>query len=168
MLGDVLEVAVAFSDVVVVTDDPAGALLAEELRARVVTDPGGGQGAAVRAGLECCEGGPCLVVNADLPGVCASDLAVLAVPASGGAVGLVPAEDGTTNALALPRPGVFEPLYGSGSAQRFRALAESLGLSWQDVDLPNLRADVDTLDDLERLGAQLGVRTRSLLRVSAA
>ena len=36
---------------------------------------------------------------------------------------LVEAADGTTNALSLPDPSVFAPLYGPGSADRFRAHA---------------------------------------------
>lgn len=163
MLGDVLEAAAAFGDAAVVTDDAAAALVADELGVHVVDDPGGGQGAAVEAGLRLCYG-PCLVVNADLPGLRPSDLGALAVPARAGTVGLVQARDGTTNALALPLPEVFQPLYGPGSAARFRRHAESLGLVCHDIGLSNLRADVDTLADLERPGARLGTRTQTLLR----
>ena len=50
MLGDVVEVALAIGEVRVVTDDAAGRLVAGDLGARLVDDPGGGQGAAVGAG----------------------------------------------------------------------------------------------------------------------
>ena len=72
MLGDVVEVAVAVGEVRVVTDDAAGRLVASDLGARLIDDPGEGQGEAVAAGLEGAEG-LCLVVNADVPRIRASD-----------------------------------------------------------------------------------------------
>lgn len=162
MLGDVLEAAVAVGETHVVTDDPGAALVAEELGALAVADPGEGQGEAVRAGLLVADG-PCLVLNADLPRVRPSDLGALAVPSRVGRVGLVAARDGTTNALALPFPEVFRPLYGPGSAARFRAHAAALSLGLDDLSLPNLVDDVDTMADLERLGPRAGRRTRTLL-----
>jgi 2-phospho-L-lactate guanylyltransferase (CobY/MobA/RfbA family) len=52
MLGDVVEAAVSIGEVRVVTSDPAGKLVATDLGAEVVDDPGEGQGAAVAAALE--------------------------------------------------------------------------------------------------------------------
>jgi hypothetical protein len=60
--------------------------------------------------------------------------------------------------LALSSPDLFEPVYGPGSAARFAALGPSL-----TVDAPNLVDDVDTVDDLERLGPRVGPRTRAAL-----
>jgi 2-phospho-L-lactate guanylyltransferase len=162
MLGDVLEVAALFGEPRLVTDDGSAWIVAGGLGVDIVSDPGGGQGAAVRAGLARADG-PCLVVNADVPRVRSSDLAALAVPARAGAVGIVAARDGTTNALALPWPEVFAPLYGPGSAGQFRAHAEALDLVYHDLGLPNLRDDVDTFADLERVGPRAGRRTRALL-----
>ena len=88
MLGDVVEVALTIGEVRVVTDDAAGRLVAGDLGARLIDDPGGGQGPAVGAGLEGADG-LCLVVNADLPRVRPSDLNALAVPALLGRLGLV-------------------------------------------------------------------------------
>jgi 2-phospho-L-lactate guanylyltransferase (CobY/MobA/RfbA family) len=79
-----------------------------------------------------------------------------AVPVDG--LALVAAADGTTNALALADPGLFEPVYGPGSARRFAALGPSTVL-----DVPNLSDDVDTLDDLVRLQSRLGGHTRRVL-----
>jgi 2-phospho-L-lactate guanylyltransferase (CobY/MobA/RfbA family) len=149
MLGDVLEVAVAAGDRVrLVTDDGAAALVAAGLGVEVVDDPGGGQGRAVEAGLRGVDG-PCLVVNADLP--CASPGALTRLAAVCPA--LVRAADGTTNALALPHPDWFEPLYGPGSADRFAAAG------FDAVSIPELEHDVDTLADLGGLALPAGRRT---------
>jgi 2-phospho-L-lactate guanylyltransferase len=153
MLGDVVAAAKAVGPVVVVTDDdevvPRGA--------EVVSDPGRGLGAAVGAGLAGVKG-HALVVNADLP--CATSDAIERLAAAG--LALVEAEDGTTNALSLPDPAVFAPLYGPSSAARFRAHAP-----FATVTIPELEADVDTDEDLERLATHLGPRTRALLAVHA-
>jgi len=167
MLGDVVEAAVAVGDVRVVTDDPAGKLVAEELGATAVADPGEGQGAAVAAALAGARG-LCLVVNADVPRVRPSDLNALAVPPVLGRVGIVEARDGTTNALGLPQPDVFHPLYGPGSAGQFRAHALASGLDFEELTIRNLVDDVDTLDDLERVGARVGSRTGELLEAISA
>lgn len=166
MLGDVVEAAVAVGEVTVVTDDSAGRLVASELGAAVLDDPGDGQGAAVAAGLRGSEE-LCLVVNADLPRTRPSDLGALAVPASRGAVGIVAARDGTTNALALPYAEIFQPLYGPGSAARFRAHARALALPVEGLALRNLVDDVDTPAELERIGPRAGARTRALIAAIA-
>jgi 2-phospho-L-lactate guanylyltransferase len=167
MLGDVLHACLGTGAVRVVTDDPAARLVAAELGAALVDDPGGGQGAAVAAGLRGL-GGPVLVVNADLPCARASDLNALGVPPRAGSLSIVEARDGTTNALGLPRPSAFAPLYGPGSAGQFRAHARALGLGFQDLALRNLEDDVDTVADLERIRARAGARTRALLSVLLA
>jgi 2-phospho-L-lactate guanylyltransferase (CobY/MobA/RfbA family) len=97
--------------------------------------------------------GPIAIVNADLPCAHPTDIQALleAAPA------YVAAADGTTNALSLPGPEWFRPLYGPGSAARFR----ELGL--RELQLPNLADDVDTVDDLERVGDRIGTRTREAL-----
>jgi 2-phospho-L-lactate guanylyltransferase len=162
MLGDVVEAAVACADVRVVTSDPAGGLVAGDLGAAVVEDPDTGQGPAVAAGLAGVDG-ISLVVNADVPRVRPSDIAALAVPAKLGRLALVAAPDGTTNALGLPYPEVFRPLYGAGSAGRFAAHALDVGLDFEELALPNLVRDIDTVADLAGLGPRGGARTRALL-----
>jgi 2-phospho-L-lactate guanylyltransferase len=161
MLGDVVEAAASTGDVRVVTSDAAGRLVATDLGAEVVDDPGEGQGAAVAAALEGAQG-LCLVVNADVPRVRPSDLNALAVPALLGKLGLVPGRDGTTNALGLPSAGVFAPLYGPGSAGQFRAHASALGLDFEELTLSSLVDDVDTLLDLEPDAARPVTRTADL------
>ena len=135
-----------------VTDDGAAVSLATELEAEVVVEPGGGQGAAVAAALAGVRG-RCLVVNADLP--CISPASLLRLAARGPS--LVAAPDGTTNALSLPEPSAFRPLYGPGSAARF---AEA---GFHAVSIPELEQDVDTLTDVEQLTLPVGPRTTLVL-----
>lgn len=153
MLGDVVEAASAVGHVVVVTDDPTVVPSGVE----IVDDPGGGQGRAVEAGLARV-GGHALVVNADLPA--ATDAALRRLARAG--LALVEAADGSTNALSLPDTSLFAPLYGPGSAARFRAHAP-----FTTVAIPELEADVDADVDLERIATRLGSRTRALLAVPA-
>jgi 2-phospho-L-lactate guanylyltransferase len=135
MLRRVLRAAAEVGEVVLVTDDEE----ARSLAPRSVADPGGGQGAAVAAALAEADAGPALVVNADLPQVEPQDLRELlaAIPDDG--VAIVEATDGTTNALGLASPDLFEPLYGPGSASRFRERGAVA------VDLPRIAEDLDTL-----------------------
>ena len=149
MLGDVVAAARQVGPVLVVTDDAA----VVPPRAELVPDPGDGLGAAVAAGLACVNG-HALVVNADLP--CATPSAIRRLASAG--LALVEAADGTTNALSLPDPSAFAPLYGPGSAERFRAHGR-----FATIAIPELEADVDTRADLERLAPLLGPRTRGLL-----
>jgi 2-phospho-L-lactate/phosphoenolpyruvate guanylyltransferase len=163
MLGDVLGACVAVGDTVVVTDDGEGRAVAGEAGAAVADDPGDGQGAAVAAALAGRDPGPVLVVNADVPCVVPHDLRALLAATPAGGLALVEAPDGTTNALSLPAPQVFAPLYGQASADRFVAHAHELGLEAVRVANPNLSDDVDTVEDLERLQLRVGPRTQVAL-----
>jgi 2-phospho-L-lactate/phosphoenolpyruvate guanylyltransferase len=154
MLGDVVEACAHVGRTIVVTDDVA--LVPRD--AEPLPDPGRGLGAAVAAGLTHGDGGHSLVVNADLPCVTPATLHRLA---SAG-LALVAARDGTTNALSLPDPEAFAPLYGPGSARRFLAYAP-----FAVVDIPELVEDADTEADLERLASRAGRRTRALLALTA-
>ncbi|HEU5244131.1 MAG TPA: 2-phospho-L-lactate guanylyltransferase [Gaiellaceae bacterium] len=163
MLCDVLAASVAVGCTLVVTPDEEGAAAARDAGAEVVADPGGGQGAAVRAGLEGVEIGGTLVVNADVPCVVPHDLRTLLAATPAGCIALVEALDGTTNALSLPSPDAFAPLYGPSSSDRFREHGASLGLEVVSVLVPNLADDVDTMEDLTRLQLRAGPRTQACL-----
>jgi 2-phospho-L-lactate guanylyltransferase len=134
MLRRVLAAASKVGDVVLVTDDEEARTLAE----RWIADPGAGQGAAVAVALAGAEA-PALVVNADLPEIEPEDLRDLLAAIPTGGVAIVEADDGTTNAVGLAAPELFQPLYGPGSAARFR---ERGAVS---VELPRLAHDLDTL-----------------------
>ncbi len=149
------------------TSDRAGRRTAVDLGAMVVSDPGGGQGAAVASALESVPVGRVLIVNADLPCVVPHDVRALEAATPPGGVALVAALDGTTNALGLARAELFEPLYGAGSADRFREHADGLGVDFVEATIPTLVDDVDQLADLERIGLNAGPRTLAV-RASVA
>jgi 2-phospho-L-lactate guanylyltransferase (CobY/MobA/RfbA family) len=121
--------------------------------AAILVDGPGGQGAALAAALAGLDG-PITIVNSDVPCVTPSELEQLTAAAPA----LVAAPDGTTNALALRDARDFEPLYGAGSAARFE---QRLGAS--RLELPGLRDDVDTMEDLERVRERVGEHTRAYL-----
>jgi 2-phospho-L-lactate/phosphoenolpyruvate guanylyltransferase len=157
MLADVLAACCAVGATFLVTSAAV-----DPLEATVVPDPGGGQGNAVRAGLDAAvaAGGtpPFLVVNADLPCVTPRDLFALAGVVPEGGLVFAAAEDGTTNALGLASSDLFVPLYGPGSAARYAALPGA-----RSVDSPNLRDDVDLATDLELLEGRLGAHSVAAL-----
>ena len=123
----------------------------------VIADAEGGQGEAVRTALAGLEG-PVAIVNADLPCARPEDIERLLAETPPDGLALVEGADGTTNALSLARPDLFQPLYGPGSAKRFRAAAPSRALA-----IASLADDVDTREDLERLADRIGPSTRAAL-----
>jgi 2-phospho-L-lactate guanylyltransferase len=161
MLSDVLAASVTVGRTLLVT--PPGAAQARSLAAQigveVVDDPGRGQGEAVAHTLRTLDDGSVLVVNADLPCAQPADLLALLGLLPAGGLALVEAADGTTNALALASPRLFEKLYGRDSAARFRRHAEGLDVPWVDAKLPALARDVDRLADLDALDGRLGPAT---------
>src|SRR5918993_941750 len=158
MLADVLAACRGVGTTVVVTPDGEVARIAAEHEAEVVDDPGSGQGAAVAAALRRVVG-PVLVVNADVPCVVSQDLRLLEAATPEHGLAYVEANDGTTNALGLSAPALFAPLYGPGSAERFRHHAHTLGAEGVPAAIPNLADDVDSIADLERLERRVGART---------
>lgn len=119
----------------------------------VVVGAPGGQGEALEGELGV-RSGPVTIVNSDLPCATPDELKRLTAAAPA----IVPAPDGTTNAIALRDASEFVPLYGPGSAERF---ADALRAD--RLELPGLRDDVDTWDDLERVRDRVGQHTRTYL-----
>jgi 2-phospho-L-lactate guanylyltransferase len=163
MLADVVAAATDVSRTVVVTGDEDARVVAMDGGAEVVNDPGGGQGAAVAAALGLFPSDAVLIVNADVPCVVPYDLRSLLASTPRGGIALVASADGRTNALSLPAPDLFEPLYGPHSAERFKRAAQDLQLEVVEVAIPSLADDVDTREDLERVRTRVGPFTRAAL-----
>ncbi len=162
--------------VVVVTADDATAGSARRSGAEVLAEPGGGGlNGAVRAGLGALDpDGPAAVLLADVPALRPGDLELaltlveralieraLADGAAPGQVMVADAEGTGTVLLAGTAPGRLRPAFGPGSLAAHRAL----GATVLTPDLPRLRRDVDTAEDL--LAALLlgcGPRTRQAAR----
>jgi 2-phospho-L-lactate guanylyltransferase (CobY/MobA/RfbA family) len=153
MVQDVLEASVQVGRTLL-----AGEAATVPRGVEIVPDPRRGQGAAVAAALRQVGEGPVLVVNSDLPCACARDLLALLGAVPEGGLAVVEALDGTTNALGLSSPALFAPVYGPGSAERFRALAPSVS-----VAIPNLIHDVDRIADVWPIQHRLGRHSRSAL-----
>jgi 2-phospho-L-lactate/phosphoenolpyruvate guanylyltransferase len=164
MLADVLAATTEVGRTVVVTADEEGRRIATDAGAEVVDDPGGGQGDAVAAAIGLVHEDAVLVVNADVPCVLPYDLRSLLAATPPGGIALVASEDGRTNALSLPAPHLFEPLYGPRSAERFQRAARDLGLEAVVVAMPNLADDVDTPADLDRVRLRAGAHTQAALQ----
>jgi 2-phospho-L-lactate guanylyltransferase (CobY/MobA/RfbA family) len=122
----------------------------------MIADAPGGQGHAIEGAL-LARRGPVTIVNSDLPCATAEELRQL----SAAAPAIVSAPDGTTNAIALRDACDFVALYGPGSAARYEQALQALCL-----DLPGLRDDVDTWDDLDRVRDRVGAHTRKYLEAS--
>lgn len=145
-LGDAGLARAMLDDVV----DACKAVAAEDVM--IVAAPGG-QGEAIAAALASTRG-PVTVVNSDVPCVHPDELVAL----TSAAPAVVPASDGTTNALSIRDAAEFVPLYGPGSAARYvEALDARL------LELGGLQDDVDTWDDLERVRDRVGPHTRAYL-----
>ena len=145
-LGDRSLAAAMVSDVV----EACKAADAEDV---MIVGAPGGQGEALQGALFS-RSGPVTIVNSDLP--CATPDELRRLTASAPAI--VPARDGTTNAIALRDARHFVPLYGPGSAARYAEALEA-----EQLDLAGLRDDVDTWDDLERVRPRVGRNTRKYL-----
>lgn len=144
---------------------------------RSESSPGSGLLAAVLDGVEAADAArptrPTAVLLGDLPALTATSLGLAlracvsallgAGPArtSGPRQVFVPDAEATgTVLLAARRPGELDPAFGAGSA----AAHEARGAVRLELDLPDLRRDVDTHDDLRvatRIG--LGPRTTAVL-----
>ena len=162
MLADVLAACAAVGPTFVVGPPRPRPRPRRATRA-LVPDPGGGQGAAVRAGLEAAAWRPEASgrSSSSTPTSRASRRATCsrsrAPSRTTGSRSPQPPTGRRTRSRSR-RPSLFAPVYGPGSAARFAALAPS-----RQVDAPNLIDDVDTVADLERLGRALGPRTRRVL-----
>lgn len=154
--------AVGPACVTVVTSDEVVAAASTGLGAGVVADPGRGLNDAVASGWDrpTSAGGGRLgwaALLGDLPALTADDLSEALRVCAGHRQAVVPDAEGTGTVLLTSTVSPPSPRFGTGSAGRHAADATVLAL-----DLPRLRRDVDTVEDLRRAVA-LGVGRHTLL-----
>lgn len=168
MVADVLDVLAAAAEltaVVVVTNEPSVAALAQASGASVLADPHeSGQSAATLVGIDHALAAGyerALLVPGDCPALDGATLAELLAPEDPApAVTIVADRHGTgTNALLLTPPDAIEPSFGPGSFERHAERASAAGTTWRVAPLPGLLLDADTPDDLAALRDALDGRT---------
>jgi 2-phospho-L-lactate guanylyltransferase len=167
---DALRASPQLAAVIVVTNEPAVAALAQERGAGVLGDPQeSGQSDAALIGIRHALAGGyqrALLVPGDCPALDQKALSTLLDRAtSPPAVTIVSDRAGSgTNALLLSPADAIEPAFGPGSFARHRALAQAAGAAWREEPLAGLLLDIDTPADLEALrSARAGQATRAVL-----
>jgi 2-phospho-L-lactate guanylyltransferase len=151
--------------VLVVTNEPAAAAIAERLGASVEADSReGGQSAAAAIGVGWAqrEGyARVLLVPGDCPSLDRDELDALLRQHSGErSVVIVPDRHGSgTNALLLSPPDVIAPAFGPNSFERHNLIARKAGLAPSVARPETLLLDIDTPADLAALLA--GPRDRA-------
>jgi 2-phospho-L-lactate/phosphoenolpyruvate guanylyltransferase len=142
---------------IVVTSDQVIGPLARRSGDLVVADPGPGLAAAVAAGVAHAAAlrplAPVAVLLADVPAAQPQDLALALEACAATDFAVLPDLEGTgTVLLGASSPARLRPAFGAGSAGRHHRH----GAMVLDLDLPRLRRDVDTAQDL-RYARTLGV-----------
>ena len=168
LASDTVSAVVACPEVarllVITSDAVAGARLAA-LGARIMPDePANGLNAALRYGASVATarwpGSGVAALAADLPALRPAELgrALRAASAAAGGRAFIPDAAGVGTTMYAAVPGVaFRPMFGGASRVR-HALAGAVELAPDDV--PGLRRDVDTLEDL-RAAVALGAGSRT-------
>ncbi len=137
--------AVGAARTILVCSDSA---LVDESPYVVVPDPAEGLDGAVAAGVAVAAatspGTPVAALLGDLPALRAKDLATALAAAARHERAAVPDRSGRGTVLVTARGGRLPTRFGSGSAARHAAL----GYAVLTLDVPRLRLDVDTAQDL--------------------
>jgi 2-phospho-L-lactate guanylyltransferase len=147
----------AIDEVLVVTSEPTAEAIGHGYGATVLADDEEqGQSAATLIGIEHAlehGAGRVLLVPGDCPALDPAQLSeLLDRPAIERSVTLVPDRHGSgTNALVLVPPDVIAPAFGEGSRERHEQAAAAAGVPCHVEQVPTLRIDVDTGDDLVAL-----------------
>ncbi|MCK9487463.1 MAG: 2-phospho-L-lactate guanylyltransferase [Dehalococcoidia bacterium] len=150
--------------VVVVSADAVYDPIARDHGAQVIRDGGTGYNEAVTMALEAVGGAEAaLVLPGDLPHATPTAIATLLNALEEPGVSVLAADDGGTLALGLTPPDVILPAFGPDSAQRHIQAGHAAGVRTSLGRLPDLRHDVDTLEDLARVWDRVGEATTALL-----
>jgi len=138
--------------IAVTTPEPQ---VAARLGAEYLPDTGG-LNASVRSAMRWAESAGAkglLVLPGDLPGVTGEDIAVMVEDRSG--LTIAPTHDGGTGALFLAPPACIPPQFGVASYARHLLSACERGVPVREIDRDGLRFDLDTIEDIDRLGGLL-------------
>lgn len=150
MDGDPIAIAARGAPVQVVADEPRAGINAALVHGAHAANTRDGEGVAA--------------VSGDLPSLRASELSLALQRASSHARSFVADVEGTgTTLYAATSRQLFEPRFGVASAAAHARTAVAL----ESYDLPGLRRDVDTIEDL-RAAIELGIRARTATVVTAA
>lgn len=156
----------AVTGVVVVCDDPPMTRMARSYGADVLPDPGGGLNAAFWQGMRSTTvvGRWICLLTADLPCLTAELVDSVLAEAARYREAVVPDLAGTGTTMLTSAPGIVTPpRFGPGSFQRHVASgAQPIAL-----DLPQVRCDVDTPEDL-RLALRLEIGRNTAAAVAMA
>jgi len=150
---DSLCAAQAIERVLVVTREPAAAVLAVELGADVVDEPSlRGHSAAASRGVDraiALGAERVLLAAGDCPLLTAGDVDdLLGRYAGRGVVILADRHGAGTNGLLLAPPDAIAPAFGPGSRERHATLAGAAGMPWSVESIQGFAIDVDTAEDL--------------------
>lgn len=166
LAADTLAAVVATAQVrrvLLVAADPAAVAELRDLGIEIVGESGKGLNQAFRHGAELLRkddpGGVIGALQADLPALRAGDLAAALAEAAGRRA-FVADRQGTGTTLLLAAPGApLDPRFGPGSARAHQAS----GAVALRGELPSLRSDVDTPEDLAHV-RNLGVGKHTAAR----
>jgi len=168
MLNDFLEAlrSVHSGPLIIVTDSDNYQTVASQTEAIIVEDSGSGFNQAAIAGIEFAakhtEVDSILIFPGDIPQAKSKDLSDLiaslqASPES--MITLVASQDGGTTGLGLHIPTNYKTQFGPESASKHREQATLLQMGINEMILPSLEIDIDTIADLEQVKNIVGKHT---------
>ena len=139
------------------TPEPA---LADRLQTELISDPGSLNGALQNAASWALRASATqlLILPGDLPLI--SPASVRALIESGSeapSITIAATRDGGTGALLLAPPNVVPPVFGHLSFQHHLELARRRAVAVTTPSIDAFTHDLDTVEDLEALGPQIGV-----------
>lgn len=173
MLHDVVATLAAWPrrpECALVTSDPFAIELARQYNLEIIPDPAnpGETGAIEMATRLCIARGveSTLIIPADIPLICISELDQIMTHAPAEGSVLVPAADGRGTNAAYRRPANLFPLrFGNDSFKPHLAAAQATGKTCEVLQLPGIALDIDNPADLQELIARPGeTRTQGLVR----
>ena len=173
MLHDVVATLAAWPqrpDCALVTSDPFAVELARQYNLEIIPDPANpGETGAIEMATRLCAARSIestLVIPADIPLICTSELDQIMAHAPAEGSVLAPAADGRGTNAAFRRPANLFPLrFGNDSFKPHLAAAQATGKPCEVLQLPGIALDIDNPADLQELIARPGEsRTQSLVR----